>query len=751
MKFNFCLIFVFICLNSFAEDLHILSGKLLERGTKIPLAEVNIFILPAKLKATTDAKGDFSFSQVPAGELQLVVTQTGYQRLEKTIKLDSDISAINLFLEKETYSAFETTIVDQKQKRDQSVKTLKQEQFLTLPGAGGDPVKAVQNLPGVNRVSGFSSQVVIQGSAPQDTRYVLDGHEIPIVFHFGGLTSVVMPEAVEQVDYLSAGYGSEYSRALGGVIALKTREPEVKDRDKKGFFFVDNLKSGALMEGKINDHSSYLISGRYSYVGLFLKQALKDNESLNLTAAPEFSDFTFIYKNKLSEIDDFRMNFVASRDTLGFVLKEPIKTDPSVRGQFKNETNFVRLIPQWTRRWDSERTSRLSMAVGRDNIMVDIGSNYFDLKSLSTSVRGEWEQKLSPNWMSQWGFDNQYSQTKVDLKLPVFSSSGGVSNPISSSQVRDASISARNSNIGLFWRNEWTPENSFTTVIPSLRLDQFGYTKEKLVSPRLALKYQWSPSLLLKTAGGLYYQPPQPQEVSKEYGNPEVKSPSATHATFGFEKDFKDGSTQGFNFGANYFRRDFRNLVVSSSKYIVRDGVSQPEVYNNQGGGRAQGIETQLKFDFAPWNGWVSYTISESKRWEPSKPEYSFQYDQTHNLNIVTGYDFANNWKFSGRYRYVTGNPFTPVTGGIYDSDNDVYIPVRGAIYSERQTAFQQLDLRADKKWILDTEVWSLYLDIQNVLNAKNPEQVRYSYDYSQKEEVLGLPILPALGIKGEF
>jgi hypothetical protein len=728
-----------------------IKGRLLEKGTRIPLPEVNIFILPSRLKATTDMNGEFEFNEVPVGEIQIVINQTNYQKFERTFNISQEVSGIQFFLERDSYSSFETTIIDQKQKRDQTTKSLKQSQFLQLPGSGGDPVKAVQNLPGVNRVSGFSSQVVIQGSAPQDTRYSIEGHEIPIVFHFGGLTSVVMPEAVEQVDYLSAGYGPEYSRAMGGIISLKTRKPDVKDRSKKGFFFFDNLKAGALVEGKINENSSYLISGRYSYVGLFLRQVLKDNESLNLTVAPEFADLTMIYHNKLSERDDLKIDFLASRDTLAFVLKEPVKTDPSIRGNFKNETNFYRIIPTWTRKYDSDRTSKLSIGVGQNNILVDIGSNYFELKTFATSVRGEWDQKMSSEWNSQLGFDNQYLQTKVDFRLPAVSGSGGVSNPISSAPVRDASVSAKLSDIGLYWRNEIQLSESKWNFMPSIRADQFGLTRERFLSPRLAGKYLWDDSLQFKAATGIYYQAPQPQEISINYGNPDVKSAHALHAMMGFEKDLREGKSEGLIFSANYFRKDFKNLVVNSTNYITRDGNLVPEVYNNSGGGRAQGIETQLKFDFNPWQGWVSYTLSESKRWDPTKPVYDFQYDQTHNLNIVASYEYVRNWKFSGRYRYVTGNPYTPVTGGIFDSNNDVFIPVRGPIYSERQKAFQQLDLRIDKKWILDQEIWSFYLDIQNALNSKNPEQIRYSYDYTQKEEVMGLPILPALGIKGEF
>lgn len=55
----------------------------------------------------------------------------------------------------------------------------------------------------------------------------------------------------------------------------------------------------------------------------------------------------------------------------------------------------------------------------------------------------------------------------------------------------------------------------------------------------------------------------------------------------------------------------------------------------------------------------------------------------------------------------MTGNPYTPIVGGTFDSDNDVYLPQRGSFYSERYKDFYQADLRFDKKWIYDEEIWS--------------------------------------------
>ncbi len=168
--------------------------------------------------------------------------------------------------------------------------------------------------------------MIIQGAfvCSPDYRYDLDGHEIPLVFHFGGLTSVVMPEAVDQVDYLSAGFGPEYSKAMGGEISLKTRRPET-NRKLKGLFFVDTTKSGALVEGPIDETSSFLISGRYSYIGLLLKEVAKGTDQFDLTVAPAYADITGIYNKKLSEKDDLKVTAIASRDTLGCSSKSQLR------------------------------------------------------------------------------------------------------------------------------------------------------------------------------------------------------------------------------------------------------------------------------------------------------------------------------------------------------------------------------------------------------------------------------------------
>ncbi|MBU6376405.1 MAG: TonB-dependent receptor plug domain-containing protein [Bdellovibrionales bacterium] len=721
-----------------------LSGKLFERGTKTPLSEVSIFILPHKLKAITNGQGEFSFPDLPEGPFSIVVNSAGFLKLEQQDYVTGrDPVSRTLYLERASYDAYETTVTDKKDRRDDSRRSLKASQVKTLPGSGGDPIKAIQNLPGVNRAAPFSSQVIIQGSAPKDTVYMIDGHEVPIIFHFGGLSSVVPPEALDRVDYLTAGYGAEYGRALGGLVGVWTRSPR-NDRIH-GQAFVDLVNAGGLIEGPVGSKGRFLFGVRQSYVGVLLKAITSGNSKFNLTVAPTFGDILGIYEQRLTSRDDFKIVSVGSSDNLSFLLKQPADLDPSLRGQFETNTKFFRLIPQLTHRHSEITTSRWSLGVGRDWINFKTAENNFAISTWSLTVRGELERQWTSSWTSQFGLDNQYTWARVDILLPSVYFDGGVPNPFSSGELLQVGLDTKSPRLGIFWRNE-VKASERLTLFPSGRLEYVrnSWSDKREITPlaRMALRYQVNPGLSYRAATGTYTQAPEERESSPTFGNTQISSPRSIHGAVGFERDYRGGGSRGIRWSSSAYYRKFSRLVIPTT-----DGSN----YSNSGEGRSYGLENLIQADFLPWSGWVSYTLGRSLRRQPGQSEFPSQYDQTHLITAILARDLGNNWRIGGRARYVTGNPSTPITGGIYDSDNDIYFPIRGAYFSDRLDPFFQLDVRIDKKWIKDTWILTGYLDIQNVTNRKNPEQFQYAYNYSARDAVAGLPIIPTLGVQAEF
>ena len=45
----------------------------------------------------------------------------------------------------------------------------------------------------------------------------------------------------------------------------------------------------------------------------------------------------------------------------------------------------------------------------------------------------------------------------------------------------------------------------------------------------------------------------------------------------------------------------------------------------------------------------------------------------------------------------------------------------------------------------------SVFFDVQNVTNRKNPEEITYSANFSQRGYITGLPTLAVMGARVEF
>ncbi len=718
-----------------------LNGVVFEKGMKLPVEEVSVVELPSKTRAVSNSKGEFSIEVTPSSKL--IFQKAGFEKLETELVGDSPKQ--NIYLNRLSGIEYETTIISD-EKKDPSLHKIRAREAITLPGSASDAIKAIQNLPGVNRTPGFSSQIVIQGSAPEDTRYSIDGHEVPLMFHFGGLSSVLMPELLGDIDFYTAGYQAPFGRALGGIINANTlSETPLTESSKisKGMAYFDLFNVGGAYSTPVGEGSHLAIGARASYVGAILKQIAKNNDNFNLTVAPAFQDFTTVFETPINDHLKFKITGIYSNDTAEFLLKEPIGDDPALRGSFSNSTTFYRVIPQMEWIHSAKSKTHFSLGLGQDIIKTKVGDIFFNLNSKAFTTRGDHEIQMTPTWNQVLGFDHRYSWSDVAFSLPQVYSSGGVLNPISTGDTQTANLKGVKSHqLGLYWNHRLKPSTeSLWTIFPGIRFDYFTLVTDLQASPRFSVRYQYHPDLAFTFSSGRYAQAPSEQFTSKDYGNPNIKSTHAYHLSLKGEKDLSEEWSKGSNLTSGVFGKLMNQLILSDSNTI----------YANKGNGSAIGWENSVNYKFYPYTLYGAYTLSRSTRWDPANTVYLSRYDQTHYLTLIASTELPRNWKLSARFRYVTGALTTPITSGVFDSDNDVYIPIRGGLYSSRLSAFSSLDLRADKRWVYDRWVLSLYIDIQNALNRSNPESVQYSFDDKTNVNVAGLPILPTIGLKGEF
>jgi hypothetical protein len=267
-------------------------------------------------------------------------------------------------------------------------------------------------------------------------------------------------------------------------------------------------------------------------------------------------------------------------------------------------------------------------------------------------------------------------------------------------------------------------------------------------NPRLAIAFRPTPRLTLTAAGGVYGQPPSPEDMSPVFGNPSLNMLRAEHVSGGFSYKVRPTLT----FETVGFYKRLHDLVSRN------DASSPPlgQALTQDGTGRSYGVQVLLRQELVHgFFGWVTYTLSRSQRRDHPDHDYRLlDYDQTHVLAVLASYDFGHGWQFGSRFRYATGAPRTPVLlnpSGFVNNNTGLSEPNLGPQNSVRIPAFYQLDARLEKAFVLRGTKLSAFLDVQNVTNRKNPEEIFYDQTYTTKGYITGLPTLAILGARVEF
>jgi outer membrane receptor protein involved in Fe transport len=289
-------------------------------------------------------------------------------------------------------------------------------------------------------------------------------------------------------------------------------------------------------------------------------------------------------------------------------------------------------------------------------------------------------------------------------------------------------------------------------ITPGVRADYLSGYEGVYMQPRLMSRYRLWGEWWLKAGVGLFHMYQQAPYADAVLGNPKLRAEQAWHFTLGIDTRPLP-FYRALRLELNLFYKDLQNVAVTSTDNTQRNDMIVPERYSDEGIGRVYGGDLLLKIDNGhKLYGWIAYTLLKSERKDhPGDPWRPFQYDQTHILTIIAGYHLPWEIDVGARFRYVTGNPTTALGPGVFDADQGVVIPIPGMPYAERLPPFISLDLRIDKRFLFKSWILSIYLDVSNVTNNGNVEGYAYSYDYTQRAAVTGLPILPSLGIRASF
>ena len=223
-----------------------LSGSVLEKGSKAPVIGASLYLEPVitltpistKPTAVTtetlspsatsavmpsptatptalsfsvdaDMKGKYQVS-VPEGNYRLTVAGEGFGKLTLPSIVVHENTNQDFFLVREGFTLPEVVVSTSKDaKTSVSHEVISKNELKSVPGTGGDVLRALQSLPGVAVAGDYSGQLIVRGGGPEDNLYLLDRIPLAFPFHFGGLISTVNSDLIKNVDFSAGGFGPQ--------------------------------------------------------------------------------------------------------------------------------------------------------------------------------------------------------------------------------------------------------------------------------------------------------------------------------------------------------------------------------------------------------------------------------------------------------------------------------------------------------------------------------------------------------------
>lgn len=725
-----------------------LSGTVRERGTRRKLAGVSVGVPSLGEETYTDAEGRFRFDRLPVGTHQVVTILTGYDRGSDAVALTVGTPAeITIYLKPTLAGTYATTVVGEREKLEVTRRNLERRELTTVPGTFGDPLRVLQNLPGLARSPWASGLLLIRGSNPNDSGVFVDGHWIPLLYHFLGGPSILNPEFLDSIDLYPGGFPARFGRFSGGIIEVNTR-PTASD-GFHGSAKIDLLDTGVYARVPISKDITFAAAGRRSYIDAFLPLVLpKPSPGNTLVVVPVYWDYQARLDVALPDRARLTLTAFGSDDRL-----ELLRTNAEAAAAFDLDTHigFHRLRVGYVRPIGPALRLSLSQVFGLDALRLNAGmQTATDLTNKSTGTRVRVSGDLAGGVAIDAGLDLDYRDTGYDLKIANNQDFRQLGTQVDiPPELIQRSIDVYG--LGAYFELGWEVLPRLR-LIPSLRLDGYFLNGKgrSSVDPRLVVRWKVADETTLKAYGGMFHEPPSPETLDNVFGNPNLGVQSSLHSGVGVEQ--KLGKRVSLDAELYYnWRWDFATFV---NDVVMRDdGTLKRLNFDNVSVGASYGLEVLLKHEVTDrFYGWISYTLSRSVvRRVPDDPLVPQPFDQTHNFIGVASWRFADGWEAGLRFRLTTGRPITPVIGASFNADTNAYTPVNGVSRSARRDTFHELDVRIDKTWTFDTWQIGVYLDVINVYNAVNAEATQYDYRFQQTAPVRGVPIVPTLGVKGQW
>ena len=741
----------------YSQESGTVKGRVYDKQNNEPIPFANIIIFGTTIGTTSDYDGNYLFTGLKPGYIEIQVSAIGFKPYisEAILVTNAKTSFVDLPIE-QTSVELEGVVVKAStfRRSDDAPVSLRRigiDEIEKNPGGNRDISKVIQSLPGVASSVSYRNDVIVRGGGPNENRFYLDGIEIPNLNHFatqgasGGPVGIINVDFVREVNFYSGAFPANYGNAMSSVLDFRQIDG---NKDKLKVKTAVGASDLALtLDGPISKNTSFIFSARRSYLQFLFN-------ALGLPFLPTYNDFQFKTKTKfdskneltiigLGAIDDFELNTG---------LKNPDESQRYILG-------YLPVNTQW------------NYTIGAS--YKHFKKNGFETYVISRNMLNNRQYKYQNNDESQpklldyksWEAENKF---RYERQLKVWSNydlnfGGGTEyaryfNSTFRAKYVGETYQPDNyeTNMDMFKWNLFGQINHTyfqkLTLSLGLRADANNYSSEmsnlfKQISPRFSASYEITPEYYLNFNVGRFYQQPSYTTlgfsnaagdiVNKSNGLKYIRS---DHFVFGAEwlpNESSRLSVEGFLKLYNNYPVSLIDSVSIASKGAGY-GTFGDEPVKSVGKGRAYGAEFLYRNkNLLGFNTLISYTLvrSESAKMDENlNPTSGFiptSWDNEHLISITATRTFKRGWDVGFKWRFVGGAPYTP-----YDLQTSALIDVwntrnqavldYGKFNTLRLNGFHQLDVRVDKMYYFNNWTLNLYVDVQNIYNFKGEEADNY-------------------------
>lgn len=744
-KLIFIILLILGCQTGLLAQQAVLKGRVIEAVSNEPMPFVNVIVSGTSIGAVTDDNGNFQLNGLKPGFVRVQASFIGYHSaLSPEIEISNAKAAfVEISMEKRDAEIEEVTVsVSPFRKTEESpvsLKTIGIAEIEKSPGANRDISKVIQSYAGVLSSPSFRNDIIIRGGGPSESRFYLDGVEVPNINHFatqgasGGAVGILNADLIREVNYYSGAFPSDRGNALSGVFEFAQVDGNADKLRFKGSLGASEVS--ATVDGPLSEKTSFIVSARRSYLKLLFT-------ALKLPFLPTFNDMQFKVKTRFDAKNELTFIGLGAVDqnALNLDIKNPDEQQTYILGQLPENNQWSYTLGAVYKHFREK--SYQTLVVSRSQLS-NSATKYFD--NDESSPNNKILDYTSQEVENKIRFENNMRMDGFKANIGANIDFARYSNATLQKRFYDGNILNVNYDTklnlmkyGLFGQisHEFLAER--LTLSAGFRMDANNYSSGmnnplKQFSPRASASYQLAPEWSLNLNTGRYFQLPAYTTLGYKQNNEFVnkdnlKYISVDHFIGGLE--FKPATAVQFSLEG--FLKNYRNYPFS-----VKDGISLAnkgadygvigdEEVTSSSKGRAYGAEFQARISSTKgYNLNMSYTLVRSEFQDGSGNYLVSAWDSKQILSLTGSASLKKGWQIGTRFRFVGGLPYTPfdlnrsslisawnLTGGPYLDYSK--------LNANRFGVFHQLDVRVDKAYYLKKMTLKFYLDIQNLYNFQS-------------------------------